>query len=109
MEIIAAGAEGRLQYLEMDRGHLGTKNGIALSSHFFRKFYPLIGSGMDRSLLFADFPYMDCRNQGADTDSCGSQIVYLIDFQAGINLIRAVENITNLVSSNSIQTTAEGV
>ena len=52
---------------------------------------------------------MDGGNQGADTNSCGTQIVDLIDFQTGINLVGAGENIADLVSGYRIQTAAKRV
>ena len=70
----------------MDWRHLWGKNGIVLS-HFLSKGHLRDGTGADRTLLVQLFPDTDRREQGSDTDSGSAEVIYLINFQTGINLI----------------------
>ena len=57
-------------------------------------------------LLFLD---AEGSNQGADTDTGSTQVVYLINFQAGVDLAAASQNFIYLVSGHGIQAAAKGV
>ena len=56
--------------------------------------------------LFTD---TDCRKQGADTDSCRTEVVDFVDLQTGINLAGAGENVVDLIGGDSIQAAAKGI
>ena len=92
----------------MNRGHLRTKDSI-IPPHFLCKLHFIDGTGADGTLLVLLFTDTDGGKKRADTDSCGTEIIYLINFQTGVNLVRACENITHLICCNGIQTAAKGV
>ena len=63
-------------------------------------------NGAARPVFLAD---MDCGNQGAHTDSGGAQVVDLIDLQAGVDLVRAGEDVAYLIGGDGIHAAAEGI
>ncbi len=76
--MVAAGIDGRFQKIEMDRGHLGAKDGVILS-HFFGKENPVVGAGNHLAAVLLLIPHPEGGNQGTDADPGGSQVIYLID------------------------------
>ena len=77
-EMITAGIEGRLQDFKVDGGHLRADDGV-FSPHFLGEGHFLDGGGLKRTLFVLFFPNPDGGKQRADTDSRGTQIVYLVD------------------------------
>ena len=108
LDVIAAASQRRLQYAEMNRRHLRTEDRVILA-HFLGKQHAVHIGGNDGALLMLLFLGAQRGNQRADTDTRRSQIVYLVDFQTGINLAGAGQNIIHLVGSNRVQTAAEGI
>ena len=70
----------------MDRRHLGAQNGVVLT-HFFCKDNLVDGRGTNGAFLMPLFPDTYCGQEGADTDPGSTQIIDLINFQTGINLV----------------------
>ena len=58
---------------------------------------------------FCLLPDADGGQQGTDTDTGSTQVVDLVDLQAGVDLAGVGQNIVYLVGGNGIQTAAEGV
>ena len=106
--MIAAGIEGRFQNVKVNGRHLGAQDRVVLA-HFLGKGYLFDSGGSDRALLVLFFPNLDGGEQRADPDSGSAEIVDLIDFEAGINLVRAGENITNLIGGDGVQSAAKGI
>src|SRR5699024_5442189 len=48
-------------------------------------------------------------DQGTDTDSRGSQVVDLVDLQAGVNLAGVCQDIADLIGGDGVQAAAEGI
>ena len=92
----------------MDRGHLRTDDGVILS-HFLGKLHFFDGRGADGAFLLFLFSDTQGGEQGADSNSGCSQVIDFVNFQAGINLVGAGENVVYLIGGNGIQSAAEGV
>ena len=56
-KVVTAGVERRLQELKVDRGHLGTDNGVILT-HFFGERHLYDSGRMQGSFLILLFPYL---------------------------------------------------
>ena len=98
-----------LQQVKVDRRHLRTQQGIPLGTHLLRELGALVGRGHNRALhriLSAD---AESREERADTDTGGSQVVDFIDLQHCVDLAGMGQNIADLIGGNGIQSAAEGV
>ena len=93
----------------MDGAHLGRQNGVALQLHLGGVFLPPIihrpGLGLDLLLP----AHLHGGDQAADADTDGSQVVYLVDFQQGVELVAALQDLRHLVGGDGIQAAAEGI
>ena len=92
----------------MNRRHLGAEDGIVFT-HFLCKDDFLDGGRLYLSGFFFLLPYTDGGKERADTNPCCSKIIYLVNFQRGIDLTGLIQNISCLVSGNGIQTAPEGI
>ena len=92
----------------MDRGHLGTEDGVILAHILGKDSAVDVGrnDGTFRGLLLAD---TDGSQKGTDTDTGSSQVAYLVDLQAGINLAGIGQNILNGIRGDGIQAAAKGI
>ena len=77
--------------------------------HFLRKDGSLIGGGYDGAADSLLLPHPQSGDKGADADSGGSQIVYLVNLSAGINLPGITQNIIYLIGGDRIQAAAKGI
>ena len=84
-EMIAAGGKSLLKDVKMDGRHLGAEDGIILA-HLFGKLHLFDGTGVDGPLLRFLFPHTDGGEERANPDSGSPQVVYFVDFQAGVDL-----------------------
>ena len=93
----------------MNGTHLGCQNGIALQLHLLGVLYPFIvhGPGLSMDLFLP--PHLHGGNQAADADTNGTQIVHFIDFQQGVELVAALQNLIHLIRGHGIQSAAEGI
>ena len=69
----------------------------------------MIGGGLG---LGADAPRLTLVHGGqqtADADTGSAQIVHLVDFQDGVELVAALQNFAHLIGGDSVQTAAEGI
>ena len=107
-QMISAGIHRCLNDGEMERRHLRAEDRIILT-HFFGKGNFLNGGRSDFSWLFLRFFGADGSKQGTNTDTGCSQVIYLINFQTGINLSAAFQNLVNLIRCYGVQSTAEGI
>ena len=57
-------------------------------------------------LLLAD---ADGGKKRTDTDTCSTQVIYLINLERGINLVRTGQNICNSIGCYGIKTASERV
>ena len=78
LKVIAAGIEGRLQQIKMDRRHLRAEDRVVFP-HLFREGNLLDGRGADRPLHIPHLPHPEGGKERTDTDSCRTQIVDFID------------------------------
>ena len=78
LQVVSAGIECCLQETEMERRHLRTEDGIVLS-HFLCKGYFINGSRFDSTFLSLCFLRADRCDQGTDTDSCSTKVIYLVN------------------------------
>ena len=106
--MIAAGIEACLQDLKMDRRHLWTEDGVVFS-HLFGKWYPFDGRRLNHTFFFLFLSGADSSQQRTYTDTCGTEIVDLVDLQAGVDLSAVGKNLLYLIGGYGIQTAAEGV
>ena len=68
----------------MDRGHLRTDDRVVFA-HFFCEDYTLIVCWFDRALLMLFLLDADRREERTDTDASSTEVVDLIDLQAGVD------------------------
>ena len=108
-DMITAGADSRLDQLEVDRGHLWAEDSVALVLHLLREELTIIACRTQCPLVVLLLPYTDRRNQRTYTDTCRTEVVDLVDFQHGVDLIGAVQNIPHLIHGDGIEAAAEGV
>ena len=100
--------ECRLQKLKVNRRHLRTNDGILLL-HFLCEKHTVQG-GIPFLHLHMLFPsVLNRRNQGADTNTRRTKVIYLINLQGGINLAGSCQNRFHLIGCYGIQAAAEGV
>ncbi len=64
---------------------------------------------MDIALLGLLFSDLNGGEQGTDTDPCRAQIVYLVNFQTGINFVGICEDVVYLIRSDGVQSAAKGI
>ena len=106
--MIAAGIETCLQDIKMHRRHLWAEDSVVFS-HLFGKRYTFDGRRPDHTFFLLFLSGADGSQQRTDTDTCGTEVVDLINLQAGIDFSAVGENFLYLVGGYGIQTTAEGV
>ena len=93
----------------MNGAHLGGEDGVAGLVHFLGELRPVIGGGLG---LGADAPRLTLVHGGqqtADADTGSAQIVHLVDFQDGVELVAALQNFAHLIGGDGVQTAAEGI
>ncbi len=108
-DVIAVLLENRFQQVKVNGAHLGGEDGVAGEVHILGEFRPVISGGLG---LGADAPRLTLVHggqQAADADTGGAQIVHLVDFQDGVELVAALQNLAHLVGGNGVQTAAEGI
>ena len=108
-DVVAVLLENRFQQVKVNGAHLGGEDGVAGLVHFLGEFRPVIGGGL---WLGADAPRLTLIHGGqqtADADTGSPQIVHLIDFQDGVELVAALQNFAHLVGGNGVQAAAEGI
>ena len=77
--------------------------------HFLSKYNLFNRRGLYFSWLFLLFLYTNGSQERTDTYSGCSQVVYLVNFQAGVDLATVGEDFVYLVCGYCIQTAAKGV
>ena len=92
----------------MDRRHLRAEDCVVFL-HFLREINTAVCAGNDRFMVVAHLAHTNCGDQGAHTDTCGAEVVDLVDLEQRINFAGTGQNIIDLISSNCIQTASEGV
>ena len=102
-------AEHRPHDVEVDGTHLGSQNGVALLIHLLGKLPALIGNGCGNRLDVLLPAHIHGGKQRANPNTDGTQIVHLVDFQQGIELVAFFQNFGNLVGSHRVQAAAEGI
>ncbi len=107
--IVAAGSGRRLNEIKMNGRHLGAEDGVLLVEHLLRKRNLFDAGGVNGALERVLFPDIDGRNQRADADSGGAQVVHLINLEAGIDLVGAGEDVAHLIGGYCIHAASEGV
>ena len=108
-DVIAVLFEDRLQQVKVNGAHLGGEDGVAGLVHFLGELRPVVGGGLG---LGADAPRLTLVHGGqqtADADTGSAQIVYLVDFEDGVELVAALQNFAHLIGGDSVQTAAEGI
>ena len=107
-QVIAGCFKSSLKDSEVEWRHLRAENGVLLT-HLLGKGYLLNGSRLDVPFFILCLFCTDSSDQGTDTDPCRTQVVDLIDLQAGINLAASGQNLINLIGGNGVETAAERV
>ena len=87
---------------------MGAQDGV-IFAHFFGKRHFFYGRASDSSFYCLPFFHPDGGNQGADTDTGGSQVIHLVDFQAGVDLAAVFQNLMYLVCGHSVQAASERI
>ena len=67
---------------------------------------------MEAGLMFLFYSVPVCTDssdQGTDTDPCRTQVVDLIDLQAGVDLVTSIQDLINLIGGNGIKSASEGI
>ena len=108
-DVVAVLLENRFQQVKVNGAHLGGEDGVAGLVHFLGEFRPVISGGLG---LGADAPRLTLVHGGqqtADADTGSPQIVHLVDFQDGVELVAALQNFAHLIGGDSVQTAAEGI
>ena len=107
--IVAVSAQHRLHQFKVDWTHLGCQDGIALLAHLTGEFRSLVflGSGLGQNPLLP--AHIHGRQQAADPDAHRAQVVYLIDFQQGVELVALFQDLRHLVGGHRIQAAAKGI
>ena len=80
-----------------------------MSAHFLCKYYTVKGGGQDGAAVFLLLLHPESGQKRADTDSCGAQVIYFINLQAGVNFAGFSQNIIDLVGGDGVQAAAEGI
>ena len=106
--MIAGCLEGNLQQIEVDGRHLWAQDGIVFA-HLLGKRNLGDGGRLYLALIVSLFSYPDSGEKRADTDSGRAQIIYLVDFQRCIDLIRFIQDGSHLVGCYGIQAASEGI
>ena len=92
----------------MEWRHLRAENGVLLT-HLLGKGYLLNGSRLDVPFFILCLFCTDSSDQGTDTDPCRTQVVDLIDLQAGVDLVTSIQDLINLIGGNGIKSASEGI
>ena len=93
----------------MNGAHLGGEDGVAGLVHFLGELRPVISGGLG---LGADAPRLTLVHGGqqtADADTGSAQIVHLVDFEDGVELVAPFQNFAHLIGGDGVQTAAEGI
>ena len=99
----------RLQNLKVDGTHLRGQNGVALQLHLGSIFLPLELYGLGGRVNGLFPAHLHGGNQAADTDANSTQVIDLVDFEEGVELVAALQNLGYLIRGNGIQATAKGI
>ena len=92
----------------MERRHLRAEDGVILF-HFFCKNNFLNGRGLDIPFPVLLFFGADGCQKRTDTDTGCAEIVYLVNFQTGVDLAASVQDFIHLIGCNGIQAAAKGI
>ena len=92
----------------MNGRHLRTNDGIFLL-HFLCEKHAVQGSIPFLNLHMLFLSVLNRRNQGADTNTRRTKVIYLINLQGSINLAGSCQNRFHLIGCYGIQTAAKGV
>ena len=85
-EIVAVVTEDGLQKIEMNGAHLGGENGIALALHLLGVVHALIGLDVRSRMNAALTPHGDGGKQRTNADAHRTEVVDLVDLEAGVEL-----------------------
>ena len=107
-QVITGCVKSGLKDSEVERRHLRAENSVFLA-HLFGKGYLLDGSRPDGSLFILSLFCTDGSDQRTDTDPCGTQVVDLIDLQAGVDLVTSVQDLINFIGGNRVKSAAKRV
>ena len=107
-EIVACRLEGRGDDLEVNRGHLRSQNRIGLL-HLLGERSADIVRGVQGPLLLLPVADAEGSQKRPDTDPGGSQIVYFVYLQAGIDFPGPGQDVGDAVGCDGVHPAAEGV
>ena len=102
LDVIAVLFKNRFQQVKVNGAHLGGEDGVAGLVHFLGELRPMVGGGLG---LGADAPRLTLIHGGkqtADADTGSPQIVHLVDFQDGVELVAALQNFAHLIGGDSV-------
>ena len=108
-DVIAVLFENRFQQVKVNGAHLGGEDGVAGLVHFLGEFRPVIGGGFGLGTNAPRLTLVHGGKQTADADTGGTQIVHLVDFQNGVELVAGLQNFAHLIGGDSVQAAAEGI
>ena len=108
-DVVAVLFENRFQQVKVNGAHLGGEDGVAGLVHFLGEFRPVIGGGLGLGANAPRLTLVHGGQQTADADTGSAQIVHLVDFQDGVELVAALQNFAHLIGGDSVQTAAEGI
>ena len=91
----------------MKRRHLRTQDRVILF-HFLCKGNLFDGGRSNRTCLMLFFLGTKSSQKGTDTDAGSPQVIYLIDFQAGVDFAASLQNFVYFIRGYGIQTAAKG-
>ena len=77
--------EGGLEQVKVDGRHLGAEDCV-IFTHFLGKYHTFVAGRLYLAANFLFLPDPEGGEEGTDADAGGAQIVYLVNFQAGVNL-----------------------
>ena len=106
--MIAGRLEGDFQQIEVNGRHLRAENGVVFS-HLLGKRNLGDGGRLYLTLIVSLFSYPDGGEKRTDTDSGSAKVIYLVNFQRCVDLIRVVQDGGYLVSGYCIQAASEGI
>ena len=107
--MIAVAGEDRLQNIKMDRTHLRRENGVAVLAHLFGKLRAVISSRTRLRLDPLLFTQTHGGKQAANTDTHRAEVVDLVDFQHGIELVAPLQDLADLIGRDRVKPAAEGI
>ena len=93
----------------MNRRHVGAEQRVARVVHFLRILDAVKRGVADHTVFVLLFLRVDRGDQRTDADTCRAEVVYLVDLQQRIDLIRGDQDVVYLVGRDRVQTASERV